>query len=68
MSFEAYGVVKTRTMDCSEIQFMVLFVHSFMVESCMKGMGFYCLIWKGGDTMRHKDDAQMDMAVVGSKF
>ena len=55
-------------MDCSEIQFMVLFVHSFMVESRMKGMGFYCLIWKGGDTMRHKDDAQMDMAVVGSKF
>ena len=68
MPSEASGVVKTRTMDCSEIQFMVLFVHSFMVRPSMRGMGVYCLIWKGGDTVRHKDDARMDLTVGSSKL
>lgn len=26
------------------------------------------VLWQGGDTVRHKDDARMDMAVRDSKF
>ena len=48
-------------MDCSEIQFMVLFCVSDSVV-------FYCFIWKGGDTVRHIDDARMDMAEGNSKL
>lgn len=46
-------------MDCSEIQFMVLFVYSHLRIS---------LFDMGGDTMRHKDDAWMDMVMGKIRF
>ena len=56
--------MKTRTMDCTEIQFMVLFVYPFLLLSTV----WYGFVWKGGDTVRHKDDARMNKVIRNRIF